>query len=351
MVSGTEFTLALTALGALAAIVIPFSIWYFTREARYQLDILLEKEVFLVSQVTRDLDYIRILIDDKPAPEQVVWITGWIINSGKLDISNRNIEKPLRLILPDDMSWLRATIDRSSPDVECNSVFIDERNIEFNWTLLRSGEYIHYDCLIQCPNEKTTEIWDIDSLASAIRPYSRIENTRTDAVVPISPLLEKDDPSQLKRRLIRKITFTAIVATMYPVLWMVTFFPHDLDGVFGDGYLRASPSIVKSIDGKPHELSMSIDRLRNVKLELDEPFVELFYSEDEHSNIFKSDDLKVGKISKRDLSKEPVFVTLISCVTFIVLISCIFMWLPTKYLVGSRKRRAASALHALGKGR
>ena len=191
----------------------------------------------------------------------------------------------------------------------------------------------------------------VQTFPSAIRPYSRIENTRTDAVVPISPLLEKDDPSQLKRRLIRKITFTAIVATMYPVLWMVTFFPHDLDGVFGDGYLRASPSIVKSIDGKPHELSMSIDRLRNVKLELDEPFVELFYGEDEHSNIFKSDDLKVGKISKRDLSKEPIFVTLISCVTFIVLISCIFMWLPTKYLVGSRKRRAASALHALGKGR
>ena len=305
MISGTDLTLALTALGALAAVVIPFGIWHFTREARFQLDILLEKQVFLVSQVTRDLDYIRILIDDEPAPEQVVWITGWIINSGKLDISNRNIEKPLRLILPDDMSWLRATIDRSSPDVECSSAIIDKNHIEFSWTLLRSGEYIHYDCLIQCPAEKTTEVWDMDSLASVIRPYSRIENTRTDAVVPISPLLAKDDSWRLKRRLIRTIIPTVVVAIMYPVLWMITFFPHELDGVFGDGFLRASPSIVKTIDGNSHELSISMDRLGNVKLELDEPLVELFYSEDEHSSILESDDLKVGKISTRDISKEP----------------------------------------------
>ena len=44
--SGTDFALALTALGALAAIVIPFGIWYFTREARHQIDILLEKKYF-----------------------------------------------------------------------------------------------------------------------------------------------------------------------------------------------------------------------------------------------------------------------------------------------------------------
>ena len=79
---GTDFALALTALGALAAIVIPFGIWYFTREARYQIDILLEKEVFLLNQVARDLNNIRILIDGNPASEQVVWITGWIINYG-----------------------------------------------------------------------------------------------------------------------------------------------------------------------------------------------------------------------------------------------------------------------------
>ncbi len=247
MALGTDFTLALTALGALAAIIIPLSLWLFTREARYQLDIILDKEMFLVNQVARDLDYIRILIDDKPAPEQVVWITGWIINSGKLDISNRIVEKPLRLILPEDMSWLRATIDHFSSNVECYSTAIDEKQVEFNWTLLRSGEYIHFDCLMQCPIENTKESWDTSSLASTIRPYSRIENTRTDTVVPISPLVEKDDPSQSHKRLFRKITVTAILATIYPVLWILLFFPYSIDGFFGDGFLHASPSVVKFI--------------------------------------------------------------------------------------------------------
>ena len=348
---GTDFALALTALGALAAIVIPFGIWYFTREARYQIDILVEKEVFLVNQVARDLNNIRILIDGNPASEQVVWITGWIINSGKLDVSDRSIEKPLRLILPEGMSWLRATIDHSSPDVHCNLAIVDENQIVFSWTLLRSGEYIHYDCLIQCPNENDAGAWDRESLEGVIRPYSRIENTRTDTIVPISPLLGKDNKPLLRRRVIRKVIMTSMLATLYAVMWMMTFFPHDFDSFFDDGYLRANPSVVKSIEGETHELSMSIDRFNNVKLELDEPPVELFYSEDQHSRIFDSKDLTIGKISSRDLSKESGFIALISCVTFIVIIASIMMWLPTKYLMGSRMRRAAAALHVLRKGR
>ena len=349
MISGVDLTLILTAIGVVAAISIPLGIRYFSREARHQLDIILDKEVFLVNQLARDVKDISILIDEKPASEQVVWITGWIVNSGSLDIGDRIVQKPLRLDLPENMSWIRANIDHSSNDVECQCSTVDKRQIEFHWTLLRSGEYIHFDCLVECPPEATKEVWDSKSFAEAIRPYSRIENTRTDTVVPISSLQEKDSPSQSRRRLMRKCYITIVALIIFPVLWIVTFFPYEIDGFFGDGFVPASTNIVKHIDDENHVLDVSISRSKDVRLELEHPPVDLLFSASEHERIFDKSGISIGEISVRDLSGEVGFVTYLSSITFLIVAILAFVWLPKKYLMGFRMRRAASVLYALKK--
>ena len=191
MTNSLDLTLILSAAGTFAAIFIPLIILLLRRQTGPQLDIVLDKEVFLVNQLARDLKNFSISIDGEPATEQVAWITGWIINSGTLDISARMVENPLRLELLETMSWIRVDIDHSSSGVDCKCAVIDGRMAEFDWALLRSGEYVYFDSLIECPLAETREKWAGSSFAEMIQPNSRIENIRTDAIVPISHLGDK----------------------------------------------------------------------------------------------------------------------------------------------------------------
>ena len=236
--------LVLAAIGTVAAIVIPIFIWLLRRKERYQLDVVIDKEVFLVNQLAGNLKNFSVLIDGNPASEQVVWVTGWIINSGSFDIGKRAIEHPLRLEILDTMSYLRADIDNHSNGVECSCAVIDKQNIQFEWTLLRSGEYIYFDALLQCPLEDTRQVLDADSFAEEIRPYSRIENTHTDSAISISQIGQKYNPLVPRNHHISpKATVSFLMALFIIFTWTRAFFPFDLDDFFGDGFLAASVAI------------------------------------------------------------------------------------------------------------
>ena len=352
MISDYNLTLILTAVGTLFAILIPIVVWFLRRDERRQLDIVLDKEVFLVNQLARNLKNFSVVIDGNPAPEQVVWVTGWIINSGNFDIGERIIEHSLKLALPDTMTWLRVDIDHSSGGVKCNCAVIDAQHIQFDWTLLRSGEYVYFDALIHCPLEEMQQLWGRNSFIEIIRPYSRIENTRTDSVIAITDLGEKYNPLKPRERhIISKSIVSCLMALFIAFTWTRTFFPFDLDDLFGDGLLSARPSIVKVIDGIPFELDVSIDRSNNVTLTLDKPSVDVSFSEeyfmDNHRDIFDKYDIEAGRISARDLSQETFFVALLGFLTCGMTWLFLYMWFPIKFLFDSKKRRTAAALYAL----
>ena len=102
-----DVSLLVTVLGTVLAILIPIGNWYFRREEHRQLDVVIDRNVALVNQFVRNLENLSIVIDGKPASAQVVWITGWIINAGNYDISERIVEYPLKLTVAENMKWLR----------------------------------------------------------------------------------------------------------------------------------------------------------------------------------------------------------------------------------------------------
>lgn len=157
-----------TIIGAIAAIFVPLIGLIFRRKEHRQLDIVLDKCVFLVNQLAGDLKNFSIVIDGEPASEQIVWVTGWIINSGHFDISERIIEAPLRLKTPEDTQWLRGTIEHCSENVQCSSNIVGTDVLQFDWTLLRTGEYIRFEALLNCPLDKIQEDWGMDALVETI---------------------------------------------------------------------------------------------------------------------------------------------------------------------------------------
>ncbi len=351
MFNDVNLALLLTVVGTLLA-VIPVIGWFFRREEHRQLDVVLDNEVFLVNQLVRNLENFSIEIDGKPASDQVVWITGWIINSGNYDISERIIEGPLTLKLPENMQWLRGNIVHSSSDVTCNSHIIGSQELEFKWVLLRSGEYIHFDALLQCPLEETKEVWDTSSLAEKIELYSRMENIRTGSLIPLSHLGERYDPlTTHKLKILPKLPAT-VFAVLFLAFWgMKTFYPFELDKLFGDGFLPARPSIVKMIDGLPAELKVSVNQENKLRLTLNKPALnkglqkELFF--DTPEELFSQGDIRVGKILARDRPKNTPSIILFVLFTVGFTWSLLYMWFPGMFLFGSTKRRTVSALYAL----
>ena len=352
MTNGFSLTLVLTAIGTLAAICVPFIIHYFRRKTEYQLDIVLDKEVFLVNQLARDLKNFSISIDGEPATEQVVWITGWIINSGTLDISARMVERPLRLELPEGMSWIRVDIGHSSSGVDCDFAPIDERVSQASWALLRSGEYIYFDPLIECPLAELKENPTRRSFSEIIIPSSRIENIRTETIVPISQLGEKYNPlTPRKRYLALKIVASLAIGAFIALVWMRTSFPFDIDSFFGDGFLSATTEIVKVVGGEALPLEVSIDRSNNVRLELKDgsdnnEYMEVFEA-GRHADIFERPDIRTGKISAQDRAKENSQLVLLGIVTYLFSTIFLLTWFPIKFLFNPKIRRTAAALYAL----
>ena len=238
-----------------------------------------------------------IVIEGKPASDQVAWINGWIINSGNFDISERMIEHPLILKLPNDMKWLRGSIEHCSNDVECHSQIVGDQELQFEWVLLKCGEFINFDALLQCPLEETKQFRSINSLVEIVRPYSRIENIQIESLIPLSQLGERYSPLKPRKlNLIPKLSATIATILFLVPMWMIAFFPFELDNLIGDGFLPATPKLVKTVDGIPVELKVSVNQKNEVRLMPNQPEVDtplhdnyLFSSTDE---LFSQEDIR-----------------------------------------------------------
>lgn len=352
MFNTSNLMLFLTVIGTLSAILFPVVGWIFRRKELPQLDVVLDKEVFLVNQLAGNLSNFSIVIDEKPASDQVVWITGWIVNSGSNDVSERIIEHPLKLQLPENMQWVRGDVKHSSVNVKCDSEIISPQELQFKWVLLKSGEYIYFDALLECPIEETKEDWEGHTFIEIIKPYSRIENIRTTSLLDIAQLGEIYNPLKPHdSNLVAKsaTTFPAILLLAY--IWMSIFFPFKLDNLYGDGFLVATPSIVKMVDGVPVEPEVSVDRRNNIRLTFSQPdndsskYEEYMFSTPDE--LFSNEDLKVGKITARDRSKETSLVVLSGFMTIILTWVLLYMWFPKMFIFNYKKRRTATALLAL----
>ena len=352
MLNDLNLELALTVVATLSAILIPVIGWFLRQKECHQLDVVLDKGIFLVNQLAGNLKNFSIGIDENSASDQVAWTTGWIINSGNFDISERMIEHPLILKVPNNMKWLRGSIEHCSNDVKCKSHIVGDQELQFEWVLLKCGEYIYFDALLQCPLEETTEFGSINSLAKIVSPYSRIENIQIESLIPLSQLGERYSPLKPRKlNLIPKLSVTLAAILFFALMWMRAFFPFELDNLIGDGFLPATPKLVKTVDGIPVELKVSVNQKNEVRLMSNQPEVDtplhdnyLFSSTDE---LFSQEDIRVGRFAVHELSKDTLYLIALGFLTSIFTWGLLYMWFPRMFLFDSNKRRTTSALFKL----
>ena len=354
LLNEVDLTLAFTIAGTLAAILGPIVGWLLRRKDSRQLDVVLDKEVFLVNQLAKDVDSFSIIIDGEPASDQVVWITGWIINSGNYDISDKIVEKPLTLTLPENLQWSTAKVPHCSKDVNCEVEIVESRKLQFRWSLLRSGEYVYFDGLLRCPIDRFNGRIGEGSFVKTITPYSRIENVRTDAITSLAEIGERYNPkTSRERHLGPKSLATCFAFAVYIPFFMLFVYPFELDGLSGDGFLPASPVIEATVDDVSVKLAVSVNSKSKIKLECPQSAkkeAEIVCRErvfDTPTEVFDNNEIRVGSFEHRDRTKEPGALLAFGVVTIFVFWSLVYMWFPGFRISGAKKRRTASALYAL----
>ena len=346
----TDLTLPslLAIIGTLAAIFGPI-VGHLLRNKEYrQLDIVIDRGVSLVNQLARNLENFSIIIDDQPASEQVVWITGWIINSGNFDISDRMIESPLELQLPKDMTWLRGTIEHHSEHVQCSSKISQDEGLQFSWVMLRSGEYLRFEALLQCPVDKIEEDWTTNVVAEMLQPYSRIENVKIESAISLSQFGERYNPTiPRKSNLTSKSIITGIFSLLVAFLLMSAFFPYDLDNIFDDGYLPAQPILFKQINDVPSPARIFINRENKIKLKLEGGNRNIEHTYDEKDELVEDLHVHVSDVVANYESVETLRQVVLSVLAVILSWIVMYIWFPSMFLFDLKKRRTASALFSL----
>lgn len=229
-----------------------FGIWaiYLAIQYRYpgRITFVTEQLIELFDDIGNTLPGLSVVYNNDEVSKNLVLLNGALINTGSIDISPSNIEKPISLRLPNDFKWLNAKIINTSNDLAANVEITEDGNIIFNLGLFRKKEYIRFHALAEVPLGEADKLKSSSKLLSnAISFYHRITNTR------------KIDTSELnvisKRKFRRDLISFAIVLFMGVGMSIYVQFVDKCE-VLGFNYLtnqeKSEPIVVttKIEDGK-----------------------------------------------------------------------------------------------------
>ncbi|HAM99800.1 MAG TPA: hypothetical protein DCQ26_14435 [Marinilabiliales bacterium] len=143
---------------------------------RINISFILLDNFSLFNKVTKRFDQINIQYSNKTVKENIFLLKGCYINRGYKDIIGKNLIKPLRFSIEKPYKIIEYNITKTSKDLEVSAEKISKKEIEFNWDLLKRGEYFTFDLLIEQSKKTDNEL----NLIPRKKYHSlyRVENSR-----------------------------------------------------------------------------------------------------------------------------------------------------------------------------
>ncbi|WP_417613002.1 hypothetical protein [Owenweeksia hongkongensis] len=189
-----------------------YTIWT-TKKSQKKVSIGLEKKECYslfkkeINRLNIDVNYAGKSIDN-----YLILFKGNLVNNGYKDIDKSSVYKPLRIKSKNEFKWLEASLSEV-PDgatVELNK--LDDTTLELKWDLLKKGEQIEFETLIEIPQE--TEIEDIsDEFYNSLDFDFRI--TDVNNVDKLSETFPKEKKKIRKKRKLLIMGLLAFIAGLY----------------------------------------------------------------------------------------------------------------------------------------
>ncbi len=96
-----------------------------------------------------NVDDISISFKGQPLGQKVAFFRATIINDGNTDIDKSIIYKPLQIKAPNSCKWLHAVISQNSAGLSAEVNIIAPDTLEFTWDILKKGELLTFDSLVE----------------------------------------------------------------------------------------------------------------------------------------------------------------------------------------------------------
>src|SRR5690606_41800255 len=114
-----DTSLLLTIIGLVATFVFGFLSINLFKKKRYpgRITFLKQSSISLFNSIVKNFNEIAILFENKPIKDNLIYIKGYFINDGEIDIEGEKIERPINISIPENYNWINCKITGTSPDL------------------------------------------------------------------------------------------------------------------------------------------------------------------------------------------------------------------------------------------
>ncbi len=149
----TDFFTILGCVISLIFGVAGVAIGYRSKRYSGELTYYQEKMINILGDVVqKDLN---VLYKGEKLVQNVFVVSGKIINTGDVDISPVDVDKPITMSVSCDHRWVNAEITAYSKGVSAEAVIDSNGELYFSHKLLRKGEFFSFNALVECESSDT----------------------------------------------------------------------------------------------------------------------------------------------------------------------------------------------------
>jgi hypothetical protein len=147
----TQTVLAFAGIAATLVV----GIWAIIVTVRYNRNVrityALDQAIALTDDITQNFPDLRISFRDEPISQNLVLLKGYLINTGKKDISREMVEERITLVLKKDYEWVECKVVETSPSLKVSAAILDLCNVSFETGLWKTKEYLKFEALAKVP--------------------------------------------------------------------------------------------------------------------------------------------------------------------------------------------------------
>jgi|SRR5579863_3107441 len=174
----------------------------------------------LTHWISRSLPDLSILYRDLALPDSTVFVSAYLVHSGRRDISPDMVGERLALSVPEGFRWIAANIGEISHGLKATVSRISDTTLEFDLGLFRVGEYLEFVALLDGPANSANNPASDPAMKRILRFQHRITDTGP---------VERKSLASIRGRNLRMLCITSAVFLLTLLSATITYF--DLGGV------------------------------------------------------------------------------------------------------------------------
>lgn len=191
----------IAVLGILATTI--FGVWAIAAAFRFNRSVrityALDQIIALTDDITQNFQDLGVTFRGEPVSANLVLLKGYLINTGRRDISREMVEDKISLNVPADFEWVDCKVSATSPSLQSEAQLKSAQEVEFTTGLWKRKEYMKFEALAKVPlleadpenspyEKSTHRLRQAIYFTHRIADSDRIEHTRVPQPTGITKL-------------------------------------------------------------------------------------------------------------------------------------------------------------------